>query len=112
MSRPRKAPGAKSDAMLHFRCTAAEKQRIAANAKRADLTQSVYLKRMALDGELTPTSPLLAAVTAINRAGNLVNQQMHIAHRNGELPAELVSLNADLAAAVKSLLILLDRTIH
>lgn len=112
MARPPKTAADLAHALLRFRCTAAEKRRIAQHARRAGVPVSAYVRLLALAGNELPANdaaprtaapdPLLALVAAINRAGNLVNQQMAIAHGRGDFPFELLRADEELAAALKA----------
>jgi hypothetical protein len=99
------APKAAEDALndlLHARCTRAEKDAVRAKAKLAGLRVSAYTRRAVVDSKVLPADPLLQLVIAINRAGNLVNQQMPIAHATGEIPSELRRANTALAEALEA----------
>jgi hypothetical protein len=100
MARPRKADASRLGVLLRARCSNDELVRVRAKAVAAGLTVSQFVRRAALTGKVASDEPILALVNAINRAGNLVNQQMPIAHSRGELPSELLRANAALEQAL------------
>jgi hypothetical protein len=102
MARPRKADPDNLRALLRARCSREEKAAILAKARTAGLTESAYLRRVAVNSNVLPADPLYQLVIAINRAGNLINQQMGIAHARGEFPSELLRANAALEAALNA----------
>lgn len=83
------------------------------HAKRAGVGLSAWIRRGAapvrVNVPTVPVAPLQDAVTAINRAGNNVNQQMAIAHTEGRIHPELIRLDAKLEAAIDLLLEALGR---
>lgn len=80
-------------------------------AQLAGIRFSDYLRRMGVDGRVVvrhgadSRADMASLTLALNRAGNLVNQQMVIAHARGELPGELLRLNATLEQAIAAVLI-------
>jgi hypothetical protein len=73
-------------------------------ARSAGLSLSAYVRRMGADGYVVPPDPLYALVAALNRAGNLVNQQLVLAHTRGFIPESLLRLDEKLEAAIDAVL--------
>lgn len=119
MARPRKKPTERLHALLRARCSQGELAAVKAQAQRAGLTLSQFVRLAVLNGERLGSGaaslaandtapkpaldPLHALVLAVNRAGNLVNQQMAIAHLRKELPTELLDADRALEAALRSI---------
>ena len=109
-SRPDEAAKQPLNRRWIIRASAQDDQAARARAARAGVRFSDYVRRVSVEGRLVtrrdPASAqaLAALTTALNRAGNLVNQQMSIAHINGELPRELLRATDALAAAVEAIL--------
>jgi hypothetical protein len=99
-----KEPKSKRTRRWIVRVSDADDQAARANAKRAGLSFSAYLRRMGADGKIAPPDPLVPLVAALNRAGNNVNQQMAIAHVRGALPPLLLRLDALLEHAVRAVM--------
>ena len=107
MPRPPKEPKTKEPKIKRtrrwiVRVSDVDDRNARANAKRAGLSFSAYLRRMGADGKILPPDPRLAYVREIGRAGNLVNQEMAIAHLKGYLPTSLLRLNEELARAMRA----------
>lgn len=96
-----------------IRVTEEEDGQARQHAERAGMGLSAWVRRRSTPvssrSPVVPTEPLLAAVRAVNRAGNLVNQEMALAHTEGRVLPVLVSLNAKLETAVDLLLEALGR---
>ena len=80
-------------------------------ARQAGVRFSDYIRRMSVTGRVIvrqaadDRADMASLTLALNRAGTLVIQQMAIAHSRGELPAELLRLNATLEQAIAAVLI-------
>ena len=108
MNRSRKSESAKLTRRLIVRLSDEDRGRLSCNARRAGLTVSEYVRRMAVDGQVVvrrESGYSFAMTNQLRRIGVNINQQMAIAHTNGEIPAPLVRLWTKLDA-------LLDRIIQ
>ena len=68
---------------------------IRANAQKAGLRLSEYVRRVAVDGHIVNVQQSgygMALASQLRRVGVNLNQLMPIAHMNGELPPELDSV--------------------
>ena len=93
MARPRKKEAEKLTRRLpHVRCTEGEYARIVSRAAQAGLTQSEYVRRMALDGEVVirqSTSDFEVA-NQLRRIGVNINQAMRSFHQSDREVPEIV----------------------
>jgi hypothetical protein len=72
---------------------------ILANARKADLRVSEYVRRAAVNGHIVVTQQSgfsFAVADQLRRIGVNINQQTRVANARGELPAELARLWARL----------------
>ena len=80
-------------------------------ARQVGCRFSDYIRRMSVDGRIVlqpegglSGDPIVSLTAALNRVGNLVNQQMAIAHSQGRLPQELLRLDAMLEQTIAAVL--------
>ena len=95
MTRPRKTEAARRSRRLIVRLTDEERALICANARKAKLRTSEYVRRVAIRGEIVVREQSgygMALASQLRRIGVNLNQLMPIAHMNGEVPAELGSV--------------------
>jgi hypothetical protein len=104
MPRPPKQTDEKHMRRWIVRVTDEDDRQARANARNAGLKFSAYLRAMGRDGKVMPPDPMASLVAAVNRAGNLVNQQMAIAHLRQNIPAELRRLDSVLEQTLAAIL--------
>lgn len=95
MARPKKPDAEKLTRRLpHIRCTEAEYELVSSRAEKAGLSLSEYVRRMALDGEVTIREEHFefAFIHELKKIGVNINQQTRIANATGEMPPELKRL--------------------
>ena len=93
MARPRKSDAEKLTRRLpHVRCTEGEYARIVSKAAQAGLTQSEYIRRMALDGQVVIRQGKTDFETAsqLRRIGVNINQAMRAFHQYKRPVPEIV----------------------
>jgi len=108
MTRPRKVQTAKRTRRLIVRLTDEDRTAIRANAQKAGLRVSEYVRRVAVDGHIVNAQQSgysMALASQLRHIGVNLNQLMPIAHMNGEIPRELDSV-------FRKLETLLDRIIR
>ena len=92
MARPRKTAAETKDQIVTFRLKPEDLAEVEARAKRAGLTRSDYLRRMALRGRITirPSARTdFQLVAALNRIGVNLNQMTRTANQTGRVPPEV-----------------------
>jgi hypothetical protein len=104
MPRPPKQQDEKHMRRWIVRVTDEDDRQARDKAHHAGLKFSAYLRAMGRDGKVMPPDPMASVVAAVNRAGNLVNQQMAIAHARQTIPAELLRLNGVLEETLTAIL--------
>ena len=90
MARPRKDNDQAKGQTVTFRLTPDELAQVDDRAKRAGMTRSAYVRRMALRGRITVRTSAKAdfqLVAALNRIGVNLNQLTRTANQNNRLPA-------------------------
>jgi hypothetical protein len=70
---------------------------------------SEFARQQTVNGKASPPDPLYPLLNALSRAGNLVNQQMSIAHTDGRIPPVLERMDEKLETAIDAVLEMLDR---
>ena len=107
MARPRKAETEKRTYRLIVRLTDEERSAIRANAQKAGLGVSEYIRRVAVDGHavrVRESAYGVALASQLRHVGINLNQLMPIAHVNGEIPPELASVCRKLEAVLDRIL--------
>ena len=96
--RPRKPPEATLDEFMPCRTTAADRSRIEANAARAGLSVSEFMRRAALGQRVRAkrSDPADRLIVELNRIGTNLNQITAKLHMTGELPASVEVTMAEL----------------
>lgn len=92
---PRDKTAARRTRRLIVRMTDEERARLRANAAKAGLRVSEYVRRMAIDGEVVvrrDSAYGMSMASQLRRIGVLLNQLTRLAHIEGELPPELAQL--------------------
>ena len=95
MARPRKQKSDSRGESVSFRLTPDELAAVEARAKKAGLTRSDYLRRMALKGKISVAPPArldFKLVAELNRIGVNLNQMTRAANATGEVPPEVTRL--------------------
>jgi hypothetical protein len=94
MTQPRRKGDARRTRRLIVRLTDEERIRLRAKAAEAGLGVSEYVRRAVIDGEVVVRreSGYGMAMAGQLRRGVNINQQIAVAHLNGEIPPELVRL--------------------
>ena len=108
MTRTPKKASANRTRRLIVRITDEEQTRIRACAREASLPVSEYVRRMSPNGHIIvrrESGYSISVAHQLRRIGVNINQQMAIAHIDGELPPQLTHLWAKLET-------LLDRMLH
>ena len=92
MARPRKKKSDSRGESVSFRLTPDERAAVEARAKKAGLSRSDYLRRMALKGHITVAPPArldFKLVAELNRIGVNLNQLTRAANATGQVPPEV-----------------------
>lgn len=108
MGRPRKSITERRSRRLIVRVSDADRAAICANAQKAGLRVSEYVRRMAVNGQIVMRQESaygMSLAHQLRKIGVNVNQLMPIAHLNGEVPREILTLSTKIEA-------LLDRIIN
>lgn len=108
MARPRKSDADALTRRLIVRLSDDDRAAIRANARKAGLRVSEYVRRVAVAGHIVNVQQSvygIAVAAQLRKIGINLNQLMPIAHVNGEIPHELNSVWRKLEA-------LLDRIIR
>jgi hypothetical protein len=95
MSRPTKQDGEKLSCVLPpVRCTEEEKNIIKQKAIDAGLSLSLYIRRMAINGQITVKKDNLdlEVTHQLRKIGNNLNQQTRAMNVTGTIPHELKSV--------------------
>lgn len=103
MARPRKNKTESRAASVSFRLTPDELAAVEARAKKAGLTRSDYLRRMAVKGHISVAPPPrldFQLVAELNRIGVNLNQLTRAANATGQVPPEVPRLCRRLEAII------------
>jgi hypothetical protein len=95
MTRTRKNEDAKHTRRLIVRLTDEDQARIRANAQKAGLRLSEYVRRVAVDGQVVvrrETAYGMSLAFQLRKIGVNLNQLARAANSNGEIPPELAQL--------------------
>jgi hypothetical protein len=95
MGRPRAKENAKRTRRLIVRLTDEDRAAICANAQKAGLRLSEYVRRVAVAGHIVHVQQSgygMALAHQLRHIGVNLNQLMPIAHLNGEVPPEMDSV--------------------
>ncbi len=110
MARPQKSTTDKRSVFLpHIRCTPAEKASVAAQAAKAGVSTSEFVRSMAIDGKVVikESKADFALIYELRKIGNNLNQLTHLAHSTGKFSPKLEAvyqrLNDLLDQAIQSL---------
>ena len=107
MTRPRKNDAANRTRRLIVRLNDEEHARLCANAQKASLCVSEYVRRMAVTGHVVMREQSgygMALASQLRKVGINLNQLTRLANFNGEVPSEL-------AHVCKQVQTILDRII-
>lgn len=108
MARPRTEENARRARRIIVRLSDDERAAIRANAQKAGLRLSAYVRRVAVDGHVVHVQQSgygMALAHQLRHIGVNLNQLMPIAHLNGEIPP-------DLSSVFRKLETLLDRILR
>lgn len=110
MPRPTKEPPDKRGKVISFRLKPAQFEETEKKAKEVGIGKaSEYARQQTLNGKASPPDPLYPLLNALSRAGNLVNQQMAIAHTDGRIPPVLERMDEKLESAIDAVLEMLEQ---
>ncbi|MBI1355889.1 MAG: hypothetical protein GC160_16235 [Acidobacteria bacterium] len=114
MTSPRKEEAARRTRRLIVRITDEEQTRIRDGARDAGLPVSEYVRRLVVDGRIVIRRESAYGVSVAHQLRHIgvnINQQMAIAHLNGELPRDLTRLWAKLETLLDRMIRVTDREV-